>query len=75
AVRWVIDQYPILDAEHDEDGGAEVTMAVSARPWLERLLLRLGDDVEVLDYSDGDALDVRRAAAARLLDRYRPPVP
>lgn len=72
AVRWVIDQYPTLDVDEEPDGGVVVTLAVSARPWLERLLLRLGPDAEVLglDGSAGDGTDVRSAAAQRVLARY-----
>ena len=44
------------------------TMAVTARPWLERLLLRLGPDARLVE---GDDPDLARHAAARVLARYR----
>lgn len=67
AGRWVVDQYPAETVEDLEGGGALLTLAVSERAWLERLLLRLGPAARVVV---GDA-DVGRAAACRLLERYR----
>ena len=65
--RWVIDQYPVEAVEELAGGRARVRLAVSERAWLERLLLRLGPAVEVVD-GDGEA---GREAACRLLTRYR----
>jgi len=67
--RWVLEQYPIESSVDLSDGSCRVTIAVAAKPWLERLLLRLGDDAEVLS----GPLDLRQAgsdAAARVLRRY-----
>lgn len=66
--RWVAEYYPV---EHVEDRGdlLRVTLAVTARPWLERLLLRLGPSARVVDGPD----ELRRAAseaATRILARY-----
>jgi proteasome accessory factor C len=78
AAGWVIEQYPIesLEEVSGEDGSRtlRVRMAVSGRPWLERLLLRLGPDARVVEQSGGDEdlRDVARAAAERLLARYGP---
>jgi hypothetical protein len=47
-----------------------VTLAVSARPWLERLLLRLGPDATVAD-ADAELARCGPDAAARVLARYR----
>ncbi len=69
---WVLEQYPYDDVVADGDR-LRVTLAVTARPWLERLLLRLGADARVVagDDLDGDDLaDVGETAAARLLARY-----
>ena len=52
------------------DGGLRVTLAIAARPWLERLLLRLGPDATVVDAPDGAGRDAGPAAARRVLDRY-----
>jgi proteasome accessory factor C len=71
AARWVVETYPVEQVEERDDGGLRVRLAVSAKPWLERLLVRLGPDGRVVD-ADDEAL--RRAgadAARRLLARYR----
>lgn len=73
AVRWVVDQYPTVAVEEGPGDDLVVTLAVGARPWLERLLLRLGPEATVLDLTgtDLDGAEVRRAAANRILARYR----
>ncbi len=67
AGRWVVDQYPAEEVEERGGGRVRVTLAVSARAWLERLLLRLGPAATVVS-GDGS---VGRDAACRLLERYR----
>ncbi len=52
------------------DGRLRVTLPVTARPWLERLLLRLGPDARVVD-APADLADSGRSVAVRLLERYR----
>lgn len=67
---WVAEQYPVDDVSVLGDGRRRITLAVTARPWLERLLLRLGPDATVVDGPDG--LVVAGAdAARRLLELYR----
>jgi len=66
AARWVVEQYP-TEAIEAEGGSLRVTLAVSERAWLERLLLRLGPAAAVVT---GD-VDVAARAACRLLGRYR----
>ena len=68
AGRWVVDQYPAEKVEELDGGRVRVTLAVSARAWLERLLLRLGPAATVVS---GDPSSVRRTAACRLLARYQ----
>jgi proteasome accessory factor C len=66
---WVVEQYPVEQVTDLPDGGLRVSLVVTARPWLERLLLRLGPAAVVVDAPDG----LRRAgpeAAARVLARY-----
>lgn len=65
--QWVLDQYPADAVERLDGGRARVTLAISERAWLERLLLRLGPAARVVA---GDA-GVGPAAACRLLERYR----
>lgn len=65
---WVADDLP-LDARVDEaDGSVRVTLAVSGDAFLERLLLRLGPAAEIL--GPPEVAELRRSAAARLLERY-----
>jgi len=62
------------EVDGGEDGAAgrlRITLPVTGRAWLERLLLRLGPDARVLELDDrvGDA-GVAAAAARRVLARY-----
>ena len=72
SARWVAEAHPIVAAEERGDGRLRATLAVTATPWLERLLVRLGPDAEVvaIDPELGDA-DLAAHAAARVLARYR----
>ena len=66
--RWVTEYYPVEEVT-ERDGRVRATVAVTARPWLERLLLRLGASSRVVDGPSqlrGAAAD----AAGRILDRY-----
>ncbi len=65
--RWVVEQYPSERVDELEDGAVRVTLAVSERAWLERLLLRLGPRARMVA---GDGT-VAPAAAKRLLRRYQ----
>jgi proteasome accessory factor C len=67
--RWIADQYPNLGVVERTDGSLRVTLPVSERAWLERLLLRAGPAAQVVE---GDGT-VARTAAARMLARYRDP--
>jgi proteasome accessory factor C len=72
AARWVVEQYPIEKTKEMAKGRVRVTMAISERAWLERLLLRLGPDGRVVK-ADSDLAGAGRDAACRLLARYRRP--
>lgn len=65
--RWVAEQYPMESVEERKGGRLRVTMVVSENAWLERLLLRLGPDAEVVEGAPG----VAGRAASRVLARYR----
>jgi len=67
SARWVLEQYPVERVEDQGGGRVRATMAASERPWLERLLLRLGPAGRVVEGAD----DVAASAARRLLARYR----
>jgi proteasome accessory factor C len=67
SARWVLEQVAYEDVQELADGAARVTLVSTARPWLERLLLRLGDSARVVA---GDPT-VASSAASRVLERYR----
>ncbi|WP_433798585.1 helix-turn-helix transcriptional regulator [Actinomycetospora sp. CA-084318] len=48
AARWVAEYYPMEDVVADDDGSARVHMRYGDRAWMVRLLLGLGETVEVL---------------------------
>jgi proteasome accessory factor C len=65
--RWIAEQYPNEGVEARPGSVLRVSMRTSERAWLERLLLRAGPDVRVVE---GD-LSVGPGAARRVLARYR----
>jgi proteasome accessory factor C len=67
AARWVGERYPVEERTELDGGRLRVTLAVSERAWLERLLLRLGPSATVVEGAAG----VATAAAGRVLARYR----
>jgi proteasome accessory factor C len=69
SAAWVRDTYPVEAAEVAADGASRVTLAVSAAPWLERLLIGLGAAARVVD-GPPELVDGARRAAARILARY-----
>jgi proteasome accessory factor C len=66
--RWVAEQYPNEGVIEEADGRLRVTLRVSERAWLERLLLRAGTDAAIVE----GELAVRSESAARVLARYLP---
>lgn len=72
AAQWVVDAYPCEDVVMNDDNTVLVTIAVSAQRWLQRLLLRLGTDVEVVAAESFEGADnLGSAAAAAVLARYQ----
>ncbi|HEY6534138.1 MAG TPA: WYL domain-containing protein [Acidimicrobiales bacterium] len=69
SAAWVVGQYPVESVEERRDGRIRVTLAIAARPWLERLLLRLGPDATVVD-APAELAEAGAEAARRLLLRY-----
>lgn len=65
--RWVVETYPVAHTDED-DGRLRVTFTVVGDRWLERVLLRLGPEAEVV--SPADLRDAGRDAARRVLARY-----
>jgi len=70
AARWVAEVYPVEEVDPEPGGTMLVTLAVAAGPWLERLLVSLGPDAEVID-GPADLRGAGARAAARILARYR----
>jgi proteasome accessory factor C len=69
--HWVAEQYPHDGVESLADGVLRLTLRAGQRAWLERLLVRGGPDIRVVQ---GDGA-VGPRAASRLLTRYRPHPP
>ncbi len=65
--HWIAEQYPNESVEERDGGVLRVRLRAAQNAWLERLLLRAGPHVKVVE---GDPA-LARAAAARLLARYR----
>jgi proteasome accessory factor C len=70
AARWVAETYPVDDVETLPDERLRVRLAVGSRPWLERLLVRLGPDARLVDTDDPDLASAGADAARRILARY-----
>jgi proteasome accessory factor C len=65
---WVAEAYPAESLTERADGSLEVVLAVSEPSWLERLLVRLGSDADVL--APAELRGLGAAAAQRILRRY-----
>ncbi len=71
AAAWVADTYPCEVLETAEDGTKTVSMVITAVPWLERLLVRLGPDVSVVGHEGlPGAETLGEDAARRIRSRY-----
>lgn len=70
SARWVVEQYPVERVVEGDDH-LDVTMAVTAQAWLERLLLRLGPSAELLSLDEPLSAQLRSDAAIRVLRRYQ----
>jgi proteasome accessory factor C len=66
--RWVAEQYPNEGLAEETGGRLRVTLRVSERAWLERVLLRAGTGASMIKGDPG----IRSEAAARILARYQP---
>lgn len=68
--HWVAETYPVDTVEEIDDGWLRLRLPVTATPWLERLLVRLGSGARVVEADDPALLDAGGRAARRILDRY-----
>jgi proteasome accessory factor C len=68
---WVVESYPVDEVTPLPTGGRRVRLRVVSRPWLERLLLRLGPTARLVEVDPrlGDG-DLAAEAARRVLARY-----
>jgi proteasome accessory factor C len=72
ADEWIVEAFPTSSVSTTDDGRLRVELRVTAEPWLQRLLLRLGATTEVRDAGTGEDLrPIAADAAARVLRRYR----
>lgn len=73
SASWMLEYYPMRDVRELPDGSCEAVMTYASEDWMTRLVLGLGDGVEVLEPR---ALAQRvRDAAAAALQAYRAAVP
>lgn len=71
AAAWVVQQYPNEGVESLPEGGHRIRLAVTALPWLERLLVRLGPDARIVDSDPPLPERFVGSAASKILKRYR----
>jgi proteasome accessory factor C len=64
---WAVERYPVSRVEQLADGAVKATFAVASDRWLQRLLLRLGTQAEVIDPPEWRrwGADVARRVLAR----------
>jgi proteasome accessory factor C len=49
AARWIAEYYATTELAEREDGGVEATLPARQLGWVARLLLRVGDDAEIVE--------------------------
>lgn len=71
--RWVAETFPVDEVLVRDDGRLRVRLPVYSRSWLQRQLLRLGRDAQVVS-ADGELGegDLLAEAASSVLTRYEP---
>jgi proteasome accessory factor C len=68
--RWVAEAHPVEEREERPDGRLRVTLAIGGPAWVERLLVNLGPQAQVVG-APPELRDAGRRAADRILARYR----
>jgi proteasome accessory factor C len=68
AARWIAEYYATTDVEERDGGGVELTLPARQLGWVARLLLRVGDDAEVVE--PPELRDQVRDLARETLHRY-----
>jgi len=69
AARWVAEYYETAGHDERDDGTLEIVVPAARLEWLERLALRLGRDLEIVD--PPELRDRVRDLAGATLARYR----
>jgi proteasome accessory factor C len=69
SARWVGEYYAVADEQELPDGSLDVTLPSKRMGWLTGLLLRLGEDAEVI--TPGGLQEQVKDVARRSLERYR----
>jgi len=69
AARWIAEYYATTELEERDDGGVEATLPARQLGWVARLLLRVGDDAEVVE--PVELRDEVRRLALETLAAYR----
>jgi proteasome accessory factor C len=65
---WAVDAVPVIESSTLPDGRTEVVLGVVSTVWLERLLLQLGPDAEILE--PAELRELAAEAAKRVLAKY-----
>jgi len=68
AARWIAEYYATTGVEEQDDGGVEVTLPARQLGWVARLLLRVGNDADVVE--PAELLEEARRLARETLARY-----
>jgi proteasome accessory factor C len=70
---WVVESYAVDEVATTDEGRVRVTLPVSGRSWLERLLLQLGPRAQLVEVrGDPNLARCGPDAARRVLSRYEP---
>ena len=60
AARWVVERYPVDEVVELRGGAVRATFPVASQRWLERLLVRLGPEADVVAPAEWRELGARR---------------
>ena len=67
--RWIVESYPYVSRVDNKDGSVDLTMSITSKHWLGRLLLRAGNGVKVLKPVEYKQLASQTAQS--VLSRYK----
>lgn len=67
--RWIVESYPYVSRVDNKDGSVDLTMSITSKHWLGRLLLRAGNGVKVVKPAEHKPLASQTAQS--VLARYQ----